>query len=319
MLHRKICHNAPVSMKNAQAVFLNGEIHVGGGYTGIADADPVVFRYDPNFDLWGSLPASPMKWFGLVVFGEQLVVVGGKEVEARETSTNKLAVWDKKSSSWTFPFPPMLAARTSPTVFSYKSYLVAAGGKRGVLDYNIEIFDSEAMQWFQAPSLPQQCHPHTSLIHNGSWYLLSGTLLQADMETLIQQAKEYSRKIYSHSLPERSFKSVWQSMERPPVSTFRIAMICDHIIVFSPTQHSSSTFTVHAYIPEANPSNRWKNIGKLPAACVNASCFPAPSGELFLIGGDGWDLDYSNKVFKVSVRTSPRYKHVRFIADVIVL
>jgi len=259
-----------------------------------------------------------MKWFGLAVFGEQLVVVGGKEVESREFSTNKLAVWDKDTSSWTFPFPSMLAARTSPTVFSYKSYLVAAGGKRGVLDYNIEILDSESMQWFQAPPLPRQCLPHTSLIHNNSWYLLSETLLQADMGPLILQAKEYSKKCYSHSTPESGLNSVWQSLERPPVSILRAAAICDHVVAFSPTQVSGSTFTVHAYIPEASPSNKWKNIGKLPAACVNATCFSAPSGNLFLIGGDGWDLDYSNKVFQVSVRTSPRCKRVRLAPNAIV-
>ena len=57
-------------MKNAKAVFLDGEIHVVGGYTGMADTDRVVFKYDLNFNLWGSLPACLMKWFGLAVFGE---------------------------------------------------------------------------------------------------------------------------------------------------------------------------------------------------------------------------------------------------------
>ena len=291
-------------MKNAQAVFLNGEIHVGGGYTGIANTDPVVFTYDPNFDLWGSLPASPMKWFGLAVFGEQLVVVGGKEVESREFSTNKLAVWDKDTSSWTFPFPSMLAARTSPTVFSYKSYLLAAGGKRGVLDYNIEILDGATMQWFQGPPLPLPSFLFTSLVHNDKLYLLGErerAILSVDIETLIKHAKEYVDQ------PSLGEEWIWQRIPNLPSKAFRITSVGDRIITFVHSSTSAHQIDVFVYSPTA--SQAWAKITlQLSTFCSNSTSIVTPRGRLYLIGGDSADFQYSNKIYRVSVQESPTLK-----------
>lgn len=290
-------------MKNAQAVFLDGEIHVGGGYTGMADTDRVVFKYDPNINLWGSLPACPMKWFGLAVFGEQLVAVGGKEVEVRGMSTNKVAVWDKDSGSWTRPFPPMIAARTAPTVFSHKSYLVVAGGKRGVLDYNVEILDGGTVKWFQAPPLPLQCFQFTSLVHHEKLYLLGereNAVLSADIGTFVKHAKEYADQ------PSQEEEWIWDRLPNLPVKAFRITSVADRIVVFA---HSESGQTMDVYVYAPASSKPWEKISlRLSTFCANATSIVTPKGRLYLIGGDSADFQYSNKIFKLSLQETPYLK-----------
>ena len=73
----------------------------------------MVYAYSPGVDMWKVLPPSPLKWFSMAAWNNELVLIGGKEESTKQpTMTNKLAVW--KNNKWEFSLPPMSIARLSP-------------------------------------------------------------------------------------------------------------------------------------------------------------------------------------------------------------
>ena len=97
----------PIAMNNATAIFHNNELVVGGAYTGRAVTDVLLHAYDSNFDIWSDLPPAPLKWSALTSLDNKVVLVGGKEVGKTRTGyTNKLAILDDASKTWSFLNPP---------------------------------------------------------------------------------------------------------------------------------------------------------------------------------------------------------------------
>ena len=297
-------------MTNAQAVFYKGELHVGGGYTGSSKTDAIMYTYDVKLDHWNSLLAStPFKWFGLAVFNDQLVLVGGRETKAVSAEcSNKLSSWDSETGEWLQRLPSMSIARTTPTVFSHRSLLVVAGGKKGALDYNVEMLDGCTMQWMHAASLPLKISPFCSLAHSDFWYLLkaekgSSAIVQyADIDTF--PALPLSD---SQSTATQASGNLWKKLPSLSlISPFRITAVGDFLVAFSRNTSNGGSLAIHAFFPD---SQTWSYIGKVPGLCKNSTTVVTPRGELILIGGDGGNFQYSDKVFNIRVQAkNPKTK-----------
>lgn len=301
------CAAAPVRMKNAQAVFYEGQLYVGGGFTGRSKTDATMYTYDVTFNHWNTLRTpTPLKWFGLAVFNKALVLIGGRETKSPAAEcSNRLASWDSGTSEWVKRLPSMAFARTTPTVFTRKSLLVVGGGQKGALDYSIEVLDASTMQWRHAAPPPLRISPFHSLVHGGFWYLLRSdpgctpSLQCADIDSFLEPTLPDS-----HSAASR--QALWR--EHSPlslISPFRIAAVGDTLIVFLPSTSNAGNLAVHAFFPD---SQTWSYIGKVPGLCENSSAAVTPKGELILIGGDGGNFGFSDKVYKVFIRTTPKSK-----------
>lgn len=180
---------APFKIRGAQSVFFGGCLYLGGGHTGNAVMDTIVLRYRLSSDTWEQLPPCPLKWFGMAVLNNQLLLVGGREVACKSYNcTNKIAVWDERNKNWEFSLPPMTFARLSPIAYGYKSQLIVGGGDRGSLDYSFEVFDPISKRWKVGPSLPAKCMHHTSAIVEERWFLIDqdkNCILSTDVQRLL--------------------------------------------------------------------------------------------------------------------------------------
>ena len=302
----------PIAMSNATAIFHNNELLVGGAYTGRAVTDVLLHAYDSNFDIWSELPPAPLKWSALTSLDNKVVLVGGKEVgKARTGYTNKLAILDDASKTWSFLNPPMQVARLSPVVHSYGGYLIVAGGGKGQLDYNAEIFDPAKRQWTVTAPLPHKCFKHTSTTIEGVWYLLngdSGHIYYTDISTFIRLSLVESSEQEADKQPPTTEEvlsmvngtlpgTVWKSVEaQPPCKPFRITSIEGHLLALS---MSKSAVLAHAYI-----DGLWQSVGKLPLSTSTASSVSDPTNSLrplYMFGGEGSGGQYSSKLFKISL------------------
>ena len=304
----------PVAMKNAVGLYHKDELLIGGGYTGSSQNDATVHTYDSNFDIWSSLPPAPLKWSALASLEDKVLLIGGKEVgKPRASYTNKLAVLDEGAKEWKFFNPPMQVARMSPVVHSHDGYLIVAGGSKGSLDYNVEIFDPATRRWTVGSPLPYKCFKHTSTTIDGVWYLLnedSGQIYCADMPTIIQHTCGSSQKSMKSPLVSEISVPVhnevvsdeltmlnhvtWKSIEtQPPSKPFRITSMEGHLLALSLVKGAVSA---HAYM-----DGSWQYIGKLPFTASTASIAADSLGQLFLFGGEGGCGQYSCKVFKASL------------------
>lgn len=313
MLHWTMSADIPSSMKNAQGVYYNSQLYVGGGYTGSTKADSIVFVYAPGVDMWKLLPNSPLKWFGMAILQGQLLLIGGKETASTKSDyTNKLVVWNSEDHSWSNSFPPMQIARASPVAFGHRHWLVVSGGKRGSLDYSIEVLDSSTKQWYLVPQLPVKCFTHTSAICASTWYLLresDGTVFKANVRKLLDYSLQHSHQLHNGDAEssqdedyENTAESNWTQLSKPPVKPIRLSILHGCVVVLSHSTNGEGHIAVHAYFPE---TRSWSHVGNLPGICANASCIPTTAnGPLFVVGGDSADMHYSNKIFKATLRAN---------------
>lgn len=312
MLHWTMGADIPSSMKNAQGVYYNSQLYVGGGFTGSPKADAIVFVYAPGVDMWKLLPSSPLKWFGMAILQGQLTLVGGKEAESTKSEyTNKLVVWNSEDQLWTNPFPPMQMARTSPVAFGHGRWLLVSGGKRGSLDYSVEILDSDTKQWCLVPPLPIKCFTHTSVVCVNTWYLLresDGTVFKADVRKLLKYSLQHAHQLHNGDMDKgqnndlESANSNWTKLSKPPVKPIRMSILHGCVVVLSHSVDGEGHIAVHAHFPE---TRSWSHVGNLPGICANASCVAtSANGPLFIVGGDSTDMHYSNKIFKATLRES---------------
>lgn len=311
MLHWTVGADIPSSMKNAQGVYHNYQLYVGGGFTGSTKADAIVFVYAPGVDMWKLLPSSPLKWFGMAILQDQLLLIGGKETASTKSDyTNKLVAWNGEDHLWSSSFPPMQLARTSPVAFSHKQWLVVSGGKRGSLDFSAEVLDSDTRQWSLVPSLPFKCFTHTSAICVNTWYLLresDGTVFKTDVRKLLKHSLQETPKLHNGDANGQNeyhdvTDSDWTSLSKPPVKPIKISILHGCVVVLSHSPNGDGHIAVHAYFPE---TRSWSHVGNLPGICANASCISTTAnGPLFIAGGDSADMHYSNKIFKATLRES---------------
>ena len=303
-------------MKAPQAVVHDGQVYVGGGYTGSTLTESMVYKYDSTFDLWAEHTSSPVKWFGMTEFKGQLILVGGKDVSSQHL-TNQITVWDQGSELWAHPYPSMSAARSRPVVFCHAHLLVVAGGRHGILDFHVEVLDGETLQWSQAPPLPSPCLPTTSLVHDGRWYLLGGlrqtSIHHTALGDYLHPSEGQAGEGGAEQVGQRHAPS-WEKMTPPPFHASRIVAVGRHVTVFPSANEAGggASVQVHQFLSD---TGSWVHVGKLPSVCATASPARLPNGELLLFGGDVDGLHYSNKVYRVSVGSAEirRKKRAVFI------
>ena len=129
-------------------VVLKEKVYVGGGVASSDREAQTVMVYDPKLDSYDTLPPYTQKYFSMAVVNDQLVLVGGMDVQTNKV-TNKLGVWNERSKRWTQPLPPITAACSSPSVATHNNrWLVVIGGCDTDYLSRVEILDTtESHYW----------------------------------------------------------------------------------------------------------------------------------------------------------------------------
>lgn len=298
-------------MKNATGVFLDGMLYLGGGYTGSSKTDPIVHVYNLTSCKWSQLPPCPLKWSTVRVFGEKLVLVGGRVTRGATKLaiyTNKVAVWNASAEQWDFSFPCMLAPRMSPIVVHVDNHLIAAGGNKGSLDYQAEVLHEKVGKWVCGPSLPLRCLSNTSAIVGEEWYLAdmsNGIIRYANIREYIRAASRQFISEDAQALP--SSGSLWQRItSNPPDIPFRIASVNSQLMALSDPQQVG--VTAHVYQQDV-----WAKItGKLPYTFGSGLLLDSDSEEnVFYVLGGEMGQQYSNQAHKLDFMTCKGLKVIK--------
>jgi hypothetical protein len=283
-----------------RVVMFKEKVYIGGGKTS-SDLDRTkVMVYEPKQDSWDSLPPYTYRSFSMAVVDDQLVLVGGCEVQTYKNKTNNLGVWDEQSKRWTHPLPPMTTACSSPSVATHNNrWLVVMGGSGSLQDLSrVEILDtSEPVQWYQAASLPQPCHQVPCATIGNMCYLLGGftkktfirrrhrasknfKVFSVNLDDLIFQAASQPA---SASAPPTPMPSPWQSLPDTPLEkSTALAFNGALLAIGGEYMYDSRCLTIHMYQPS---SNSWVVAGELPTKRVCSACIVLPTGELLFAGG----------------------------------
>ena len=277
-----------------RVVMIKEKVYIGGGMTE-SDRDGLkVMVYEPKQDSWDTLPPYTYRYFSMAVVDDQLVVIGGCEVDNYKNKTNKLGVWNKQSKRWTHPLPPMTTACSSPSVATHNNrWLVVIGGNGdGMHLSRVEILDTtEPIQWYQAASLPQPCYGEQLATIGNMCYLLGGftknglfkRVFSVSLDDLISQA---ASQLARASSPPISAPSPWQSLPDTPLhSSTALAFNGALLAIGGDAYYGSSA--IHMYQPSINS---WIVAGELPTPRRCSACIVLPTGELLIAGGSRGEI-----------------------------
>ena len=259
---------------------VNNKLYIGGG--GASKNQQTVIVYDPQHDSYSTLPPYTYRFFSMAVVNNQLVLVGGVDVQTGK-NTNQLGVW---KGQWTHPLPPMTAARHSASVIAYNNrWLVVMGGHGddGALSC-VEILDtSESRQWYRATPLPHPCYQVLPVTIGNMCYLLGGftkgdaskKVLSVCLDSLITQAVSQPA---GASAPPTS--SPWQALPDTPLDNSTALSFNGALLAVGGSFGGSKD--IYHYQPS---SKRWIKAGELPTERWHCTCTVLPSGEVFVAGG----------------------------------
>ena len=275
-------------------VVFKGKVYIGGGRASSDREMQTVIVYDPQQDSFDTLPPYTCKYFSMAIVNNQLVLVGGVDVQTVKV-TNKLAVWNEESRKWTHPLPPMTTACNSPSVTSHNNrWLVVMAGRGDRTDLlRVEILDTtESGQWYHAAPLPRPCSQVSAVTIGNTCYLLGGysggvsskKVFCVNLDDLISQA--LSQPVGASAPPT---PSPWMTLTDTPESFFTAFSLNGSLYVGG----LGGSTAIYHYQPS---SKNWIKAGELPAersqcACTECACTVLPSGEVFVAGG--WTSGHS--------------------------
>ena len=267
-----------------QVVVFKGKTYIGGEGASSDRERQTVMVYDPQQDSFDTLPPYTYKWFSMAVVNNQLVLVGGVDVQTGKV-TNKLAVWNEESRKWTHPLPPMTTACDSPSVTSHNnSWLVVMAGDGDGTDLSrVEILDTtESGQWYHAAPLPQTYSEVSTVTIGNTCYLLGGysgeraskKVFCVNLDDLISQALSQPAGASAPPTP-----SPWMTLTDTPEALSTAFSLNGSLLSIG--GFGDSTVIYH-YQPS---SKNWIKAGELPAERSQCACTVLPSGEVFVAGG----------------------------------
>lgn len=136
---------------------------------------PKILMLSPDFSSWTLISTLPVMDFSLSTYHSKLVMVGGKEIAAPHSPTNKL-FWSEDGKNWQPLLPPMPTKRFLPAVVNTRSpeYLVVAGGTRAVGSNSLSTDVVEVLKegvWFALRPLPLKYVYISHTLHNGSVFI----------------------------------------------------------------------------------------------------------------------------------------------------
>ena len=260
-------------------VIFKEKVYTGGGRALSVREEQAVIVYDPKQDSYDTLPPYTCKYFSMAVVNNQLVLIGGWDVQTGKP-TNKLGVWNEQSKRWTHPLPPMTTACNSPSVTIHNNrWLVVMGGYDGYLS-RVEILDTDSTQWYHAASLPQPLSSALPAIIGNMCYLLGGftkdlaskKVFSVCLDDLISQA------VSQPSAPPTP--SPWQSLPDTPLYCCTALAFDGALLAVG----GCGSTAIYHYQPS---SRSWVKAGELPAERSKCTCTVLPSGDLYVAGGGG--------------------------------
>ena len=269
-----------------KVVAFKEKVYIGGGDAFSDRETQTVMVYDPKQDSYDTLPPYTYEYFSMAVVNNQLVLVGGKDVQTGKL-TNKLGAWNEQSKRWTHPLPPMTIACNSPSVATHNRWLVVMGGFGGKTQLSrVEILDTDSTQWYHAASLPQPLNDILPAIIGNMCYLLGGytdtgeeskKVFSVCLDDLISQAVSQPASASTPPTP-----SPWQSLPDTPL-IYSTALAFNGALLAVGGDYSRSRAIYH-YQPS---SRSWVKAGELPTGRSECTCTVLPSGDLYVAGGSG--------------------------------
>ena len=260
----------PVWMADAQAVFLDGTLHVGGGNTeGSYRNNARLYSCKPGGDGSWTATDTPTCNHALTTYDSHLLLVGGRECPS-EQITNK--IYTMIDGEFKELLPPMKEKRHSSSAVSSGSVLAVAGGWGGTSTLSsVEVYNNG--QWTAGHSLPGACSNMKSVLHGVKWILIGPGGYKPGIKVYC---------VSLQSLVSGTEQSPWDILPDVPFPYSAVAVVGGRILSIGGGDYPKCTTSIYAYSPD---TQSWIHVGDLPTPLRRMCAIVVPSRELIVFGG----------------------------------
>ncbi len=255
-------------MINAQSVWLDGTLHVGGGkiqgelgWRGAAR----LYSFRPGVDSAWTMTDTPTYRFALAVHNSELLLVGGRDFATQEKTKKVFMMKDGEFKL--SDISPMTESRVSASAISNRSALVVAGGCDAFS--SIEVFKDG--QWTTAPSLPSAGYYIRSALHGDLWYII--------------QQNKYVFCVSLQLLISGVDTSPWKTLPKTLNNDSAVAFFGDRLLSIGGGEYGKPTTAIYAL---SSNYQSWEHVADLPVPLSDPMAVVSPDNKLIVGGcGDG--------------------------------
>ena len=281
----------PVVVYSAHSVWHKGRLHVGGGWTPAGGRELArLYSYSPG-ESWFTRLDTPTFLYGLAIFNNHLVLVGGVEYHSRR-ATNKVWLLQRRGGDggekWKEDaIPPMNTSRYGVTAVGHENLLIVVGGQNDnykALD-TVELYDSKLRQWRSTTALPRSCSDMSSTVV-GSHVVFAG-------------GEEQGREVYRCSVDTIKSQLQWERLADAPLERSSITSMNGVLLAIGGYTGSSKSAAMFGFFAH---TQSWHHFFDLPLPLYWTSTAVSPTGEIVAVGGRT-DSGISSKVFQLYIKS----------------
>ena len=248
-----------------------------------------VLMFNSGTEQWRVIPECPKKFFSIAVVNGQLTAIGGQH-SFRATNTLLSLSQDKPDISqqkWLEQLPPLTYCRNGPAVATNNTSLIVAGGwGTDVKETEVEVMDTQTLQWSTVTSLPLPLSQATATICGDRLYLGGGfssdleatkSVLECEVKDLLQsQPPSLASRIGLSRRPQ-----VWREVAPLPVILSSLVTFQGHLLAVG-GRGSGYTSEVREYDAA---TNSWNVISQMRMQRFRSLAVALPNNTLMVCGG----------------------------------
>ena len=264
-----------------QSVVVQRTVYIGGGVSSsVNKLNYIVMEYDMDLEKWDKLAKYKTRLFAMTAINNQLVLVGG--VQSDRSYSKLLGIWRADSKKWIHPYPDMPTACTSPSVVTYKEWLVVVGGVSGIFyQSSVHVMNTTSKQWHTVSTAPApiaMSHMWTAVVGDlcyfmGGWDNGSGTdmVYSVSLPALVNSKREKDLQIW------KRISGLGLHYSTPLSIGGALLALGGRDI----KDRQLMTAILH-YRPE---TGEWVKVGDLPSPQCAFTCAKITDGEILVAGG----------------------------------
>ena len=256
-------------------------MYIGGGWAECGVYK--ILEYTIQGGQWREIE-TPVALFGMAVVNNQLLIIGGRDEEGRDT--NQVWALDSAPGAWTQPFPAMPTARRWLSAVGYKRWVLVVGGDG---ERYVEVLDTATNKWYVATPLPDDAVRPSLTVMQDTLYVFKGrSAVSLSIPILISDAVSQRPTTHASSGPQ---STEWQPLPDTPTYHPATASLRVSLIAVGGRPASSS---ITMYLPHME---QWLKVAQLPTPRQECTCAILPeTQQLMMIGGRDENFKYVKSI-----------------------
>lgn len=251
-----------------------------------------LYSFTLSGNKWIKLLQCKYKYFSMAVVNNMLTTIGGRTRmdQSFTPETNvllSLTSGELNISVWKEVFPPMPTRRRKSASLTINTSLVVAGGKMKNEDvFEVEVLDTDNMQWSKVANIPPSSKDPWLTLCGGQIYLRQGNILYSS-------AADQLLELQASSTNTSDAGCVWTRLADIPVPFHAsLTSLKEHVLAIGGSDTKLGWQTSSAIRCYHRATNSWSVIGYLPTPRHSVLTAVLPSNEIIVVGG--WTKVTSN-------------------------